>query len=304
MVFLTTNISSRVDGRSSFQEPALMYAWNDGSDSPMNAIVTTFRQQTSAILDWVADQITAEFHEDFWRIDRKQLRSDLDLFMQCHADKSPEELAKMAQRLSPGGAHTAGLLVRYVMEDVFAPDPTLVAALLYHNWKGGKRGFQFLPDPAKISLPDYREQAAALGSYFDEIQPTQILLNDYKDVAFYNSLPEHLTVYRGGGGCSPEALAAGMCWTTSRPVAEWFANRCSRTEPILLSARMHKSWVRLAFADEYEVVLTPFRWRQLKCPTRDISKWRPAMEWAPQNEPCSQRVENPFCTTAINALEG
>jgi len=244
----------------------------------MQNAITDWIANQPAILDWIVERVMEEFHEEFWKIDPTALRSDLDLFSTGNDDKSPAELAEIADRLSVGGAHTSGFLTRYAMKNILFADPTLVAALLYRNWKGGKVGFQFLPNPATTPFEEYSNAVSELESWFDETEPTKLLLNTYSDLDFYNSLPDSFTVYRGGSHCSPEALAAGICWTTSRPVAEWFANRASRDEPILLSARIRKWWVRLAFSSEFEVVVTPLRWRQLKCPSRQ-AEWRPPMEW-------------------------
>jgi hypothetical protein len=68
-----------------------------------------------------------------------------------------------------------------------------------------------------------------------------------------------MTVYRGGHGITPERLAAGVCWTRSRAVAEWFACRGFGAEPVVISARIPKHAVATVFATEFEVVCRPYQ---------------------------------------------
>ncbi len=96
-------------------------------------------------------------------------------------------------------------------------------------------------------------------------------------------LPKHMTVYRGGHRITPERLAAGVCWTKSRAVAEWFACRFG-AEPVVISARIPKHAVATVFATEFEVVCRPYqgapwyRFRTLKCRRKSESR-KPAMQW-------------------------
>jgi hypothetical protein len=212
-----------------------------------------------------------------------EIREHLEYFLVDNSGKTPEELEKIALKLKPGGAHTDGYLISLVMQHMFLPDPQLVAAVLYRTWKGGKVGFQFLSNPRETETSDYEEEVQQLLSRFwdYEIDPRTILTNTYeRDRDFYNSLPERITIYRGGCGIEPERLARGVCWTTSRAVAEWFANRlcADDKEPVLISARVHKRLVTLAFDSEYEIVAQPYRWRALKCPRKEVK--RPRMSWS------------------------
>lgn len=173
--------------------------------------------------------------------------------------------------------------MRLILANVWAADPLLLAATIRYNWHGGKAGFQFLPDPAKTDFDAYVEEAWSLLELFDQAldgDPRRILTGD--DRAFFDSLPDWFTVYRGCAGVSIEHAAAGVCWTTQRDVAEWFAARSAsfvNAEPILITARIRKANVRFAKASEFEVVTMPGRCRALRCRRRKRPGWRPKMEW-------------------------
>jgi hypothetical protein len=214
-------------------------------------------------------------------------------FFKDQSDKTAEQLEELAGNLSPGGVHNGGLLVQIVRGDLVWPNPLLVAAILLSNWHGGKCGFQFMPDPETTDPDIYDDEAAELMSLFDEAtncDPRRILTGD--DLAFYDSLPKRFTIYRGCSGIPPERAGAGVCWTTQRDIAEWFALRSTPDrEPVVVSARTSKKWVRLAKAVEFEVVTIPASFRQVRCRRSSIDEWRPKMRWtrlaateAPENE--------------------
>lgn len=210
------------------------------------------------------------------------------LFLSDNTDKTPEELAAIARAINVGGAHTGGLTVRYVKEHLMFACPRLVAACLYEAWQGGKGGFQFLPDPAETD-PDVYE--GLVWDLMEELEngamdPRHVLMNGYShDLNFYDSLPERFTVYRGTNGISAKQAAAGVCWTTSRAYAEWFAGRLSG-QPVVVSARVHKDDVRLAFSNEHEVVVSPRKYRVLKFrgqPSPRPKGWGPELSDAEQD---------------------
>lgn len=213
----------------------------------------------------------------------REAEPHLAAFLRDNSDRSAEELEELADKLSPGGAHTGGLLVRLIQANVWAADPLLLAATIRYNWHGGKAGFQFLPDPAETDFDAYEEEAMGLLDLFDQAiegDARRILTGD--DRAFFDSLPDRFTIYRGCAGVSIEHAAAGVCWTTQRAVAEWFAVRSAGfadAEPILITARITKADVRLVKASEFEVVTKPRRYRALQCRRRRRSDWRPAMTW-------------------------
>lgn len=93
------------------------------------------------------------------------------------------------------------------------------------------------------------------------------------DRAFYASLPEQFPVYRGCYGISGGTAAMGVCWTTKREIAEWFAHRAKRQglagEPVLVTAQVRDRAVRIAKAFECEVVVSPSGWEALECREHD-----------------------------------
>jgi hypothetical protein len=201
-------------------------------------------------------------------------------FAQDNSGKTAEELEQLAEELSPGGAHTGGTLVHLIWANLWWADPLLVAAIIRWNWHGGKAGFQFLPDPAQMHIDDYEMEAWALLELFDRAldgDPRRILTGS--DREFFESLPDRFTIYRGCSGITAEQAATGVCWTTRRDVAEWFASRFSdeTRPPILITAKINKTEVRLAKASEFEVVAMPRSHRALTCRPRGT---RPsALEW-------------------------
>jgi hypothetical protein len=140
-----------------------------------------------------------------------------------------------------------------------------------------------LPDP-KTTDPDvYDDEALDLMWLFDDAtdcDPRRILTGN--DLTFYDTLPQRFTIYRGCCGIPPERAAAGVCWTTRRDIAEWFALRSiSDREPVVVAARISKKRVRLAKAVEFEVVTIPASFRQVRCRRSALDDdWRLKMEWS------------------------
>lgn len=227
----------------------------------------------------------------------------LAAFKRDNSTKSPDELSALADCLSPGGAHTPAGLVNAVREMVKDADPLLIAATVYRNWHGGKIGFQFLPRPGEVDWPDeYYVEASAL---LDQIRdgtggdPRRILLEN--DRAFFDALPERLTVYRGAAGISSEMTGFGVCWTTRREVAEWFAWRSAEYfgSPVVMTARIKKSDVVLAKALEFEIVAMPRNPRRIECrplPKRSPieQEWTPETRWRGDGNVSAVRVLQPI----------
>jgi hypothetical protein len=219
------------------------------------------------ISDDVLKQVEAEWHEGTERM-AKMTRPFLKYFFRDNSGMSAEELQELALKLSPGGTHTGGWLADLIRntECWTDPDPLLLAATMRLNWHGGKTGFQFLPDPAKTEHKHYQWQAADLiellktGTGGD---PRRILTAEDRD--FYNSLPERFTVYRGCAGVSADMAAAGVCWTTKRDVAEWFAWRAGSKGRLVMTTRVKKQDIAFAKASEFEIVVQPMKARQIKC---------------------------------------
>ena len=152
------------------------------------------------------------------------------------------------------------------------------------TWQSGRVGFNLLPDPADVSLDEYNDEVGRLLSDLEDggdLDPEQLLTNTpCRDLDFWNSLPRKFTVYRGSYGVSAEKCAAGVCWTTKREIAEWFALRALREgDPVLVSARIHKTQVSTVFANEYEIAVQPHRFKQLKIRRRDCGHFPEDGEW-------------------------
>ena len=165
---------------------------------------------------------------------------------------SASELLSLADGLgAPGSMHTAGWLVDFVRQGLrHLVDQKMLAAAVRAHWDGGKVGFSFLPRPPSLDddedayweYEDYEYEAADLVEFVrgDDApwEPRDLMANDKyeRDLDFYDSLPERFTVYRGVSGVEPALAAAGVCWTTKRNIAEWFALRGSEPHTVV-SAR-------------------------------------------------------------------
>ncbi len=247
------------------------------------------------------NQIMREFDPEPW-VKTDVLRASVAALFTDNRDKSARQLQEMATGLYDGRSlHNRGDLVKYIRDNFDeCVDPLLMAAAIYNTWKGGKAGFAFLPAPHECDLEEYQWNVDFLLDAFrwevdrviphDHFDPSRIL--EPGDLEFYESLPDRLTVYRGAADVSPEMVAAGLCWSTDRKWAEWFACRASRTNrgsPVLVSARIQKNEICLVFTEECEVVASVSAWRQLKCRHR---LQRPDVTWkmtVPKqcNAPCS-----------------
>lgn len=139
----------------------------------------------------------------------ERARLHIRAFDRDNSGMTPEQLEEMAAALSPGGVHTSGHLVQLIRYKMFGPDSFLVAATIWHNWHGGKVGFQFLPDPAQTERAEYYEHVADLGVLEEGTNgdPRRILTG--ADRAFYDSLPERFTIYRGVCGISVDMAELG-----------------------------------------------------------------------------------------------
>jgi hypothetical protein len=142
-------------------------------------------------------------------------RPYLHFFLEDNSHRTADDLREIAGHLSPGGAHTGGSLAMLVRDHIFGADECLLAATIYHNWQGGKVGFQFLPDPRERSLEEYEADAVQLLELFGFAFPDPLRLLTGDDRLFFDSLPNVLTVYRGVSGISLDQARLGLCWTTS-----------------------------------------------------------------------------------------
>ena len=209
---------------------------------------------------------------------RSRFENHLCSLFQDNDHLSRDELLDIAGKLSPGGHHTGGLLIQ-IASQFFFLDETISAAAHYLNWHGGKVGFQFLPDPAQVDFEEYQDEAYELALRLEPIQRNpQRFLSD-EDWEMYEALPQKFTVYRGCAGIDAETAGLGLCWTTSRTIANWFAH-CSAElsngcAPITVRGRVDKDDVLMTLAGEDEVVCQPRLIRELKTPKR-----KPPRPWS------------------------
>lgn len=227
-------------------------------------------------------ELLAEPPKFDYRIERRRKGlAAVPALLRDNTDLSADELYELAEALSPGGAHDGGFFVAALILNGGRWDycNRLLAAIVHHNWTGGKAGFQFMPDPQEADVDEYQSQADELqGLLIDGGPPESFLTGD--DLAFYQSLPDVVTIYRGVSGIPLDIAQMGFCWTTDKRYAEWFAHRhANDARPaLLLMARVAKRHILLAHAMESEVVTLAGRARQIKYgpkPERPRS-WEPS----------------------------
>lgn len=96
-----------------------------------------------------------------------------------------------------------------------------------------------------VGTGDYRAIA-----YF--LKCKKELIMGEEELAYYDSLPDKVTLYRG---CSVEEYeddAFGISWTTSREVAEFFAFRCEQEDTAVYSVEVDKNDIRAVFLSKNE----------------------------------------------------
>jgi hypothetical protein len=117
-----------------------------------------------------------------------------------------------------------------------------------------------------------RTRSARLFSRYQPYWTPEIFLPD--DRAFYDELPDEFTVYRGQNGVE---LAGGGAFTLSEDVAR----RCALgrrsfhyADPTILSVRVLKTEIALAFAarEEEKVVLFPVLWNAGRLEARHAAR--------------------------------
>lgn len=90
--------------------------------------------------------------------------------------------------------------------------------------------------------------------YFEEADKLQVM--DKEELAYYNSLPNLVTLYRGCNKCEVESGTLGFSWTTQRKVAEFFAFRHEQTNTSVYSIKVPKEDISTIFLcrNEFEVI--------------------------------------------------
>jgi len=203
----------------------------------------------------------------------KDIRPHLDSFLCDNSDKSAEQLEELAWRFTASDPDSGLSLALLMMAHFETVDALLLAAVSRRTWQ---LGGALLPDPAETDSEEYGNLSSMLAENLANAvrgDPRRILTG--ADRIFFEGLPDSFTIYRGCAGLSTDQAARGICWTTRRDVAEWFALRAAENEkvdPILLCATITKTEVRLASAHECAVIATPSNSRVLKCRHQALSE--------------------------------
>jgi len=146
------------------------------------------------------------------------------------------------------------------------PDPAPAVEIfdfLSHHWRSGRIGRNFWRCAARRWTSFNRAEIARCVRAFSPLRPywsAEIFADE--DRAFYDSLPEAFTVYRGQNGA--EALT-GRCFSLSQEVARAYAfgrRNFRYAEPCVIALAATKRDVALAVASrgESEVVLFRGGW--------------------------------------------
>lgn len=102
---------------------------------------------------------------------------------------------------------------------------------------------------------------------FKKATRNYLMVNSEK--AFFDKLPDEITIYRGIGSLSAKPHKA-LSWTNSFDEALWFANRFERNGCVY-RATVHKSDILAFFEQEQEVIVPPSALQNLE-KTVNISK--------------------------------
>lgn len=76
-------------------------------------------------------------------------------------------------------------------------------------------------------------------------------MTTYQEQEFYKHLPDYVTLYRGGH-INEASTKYGISWTTSRPVAEFFAFRHTTESRAVFGTIVPKTSIRAVFTDREE----------------------------------------------------
>lgn len=101
-----------------------------------------------------------------------------------------------------------------------------------------------------IEFPNHDNDVDSLIENFKKIDKSKFM--DKKSMAFYNSLPDKITIYRG---IYSDEYESAVSWTTEYETAKWFANRFN--EGFIVKGTTAKEHVFCCYASESEVVVDP-----------------------------------------------
>jgi uncharacterized protein len=96
--------------------------------------------------------------------------------------------------------------------------------------------------------------SAKIIEVFRRLMPLRSALQDPEDIDFWDSLPDPLTIYRGGEAPLGQ-LARGISWSISEGQAQVFADR--QKGGIVVTGSISKEQIFAVFGSEQEVVVEP-----------------------------------------------
>lgn len=234
-----------------------------------------FAALRAQLIDRLAEKKVNYFaqHEPWYDYAKADLADRFQLFLGNYDLTPADELTRVAERVLIGHPDDYGQLIREVRDELPGANKDLIVAGLRLGWHREEPGHPVLPDPAFLAADNYGRAVEDTLSIFACVRdnPRRVLANlPARDLDFFDSLPERFTVYRGCRGVSPAMASMGICWTTRRATAEWFARHVEQSGlPILVSSEISKAEVITVFASQREVVCRPASFEQLEC--REIS---------------------------------
>lgn len=208
-------------------------------------------------------------HEPWFKYDKADLTDRFRLVFRDYRATPADELTRTAERLLIGHPDDYGRLIRDLRDELPEASHLLLAAGLRLGWHPQDPGHAVLPDPGFLAADKYGRAIEDTLAMFACVRgdPRRILTNlTDRDLDFFNSLPDLVTIYRGCRGISPEMAAAGICWSIKRSTAEWFACHVEQAGlPVLVSAQVGKAEIVTVFARQHEVVCRPTSFNELEC---------------------------------------
>jgi hypothetical protein len=149
----------------------------------------------------------------------------------------------VARHFSVRRGHRWGIL--HALLDRFEGYPVVFWTLLFHAWEDAESDcLRRVPAKMKRAI------------WFDfNRMPHEYMSPENK--AFFKSLPKIVTIYRG---TQRPGRHVGVCWTTDKAMAEWFARRNGHCgKPVLMTGRVRKRNIIACIVDrdESEVLVFP-----------------------------------------------
>jgi hypothetical protein len=133
--------------------------------------------------------------------------------------------------------------LHYIL-DTYAPECGLDSELSHDEWPFLLREFWEACEFVSERMWDLQATLPARG-------PVSTMMTSRENAA-YDALPEIVTVYRG----QDAEWEPGMCWSLNRDVANWFAMRFTKMEPLVLTAEVKRADILALKLDrkEHEII--------------------------------------------------